>query len=209
MSRATISFDAGVRRHPDGGYVCCYGWVINQDGATLDRGFHYELTENNPGSSAAELEAMRVALSSGLNKGLSADQVRVVGDNQSVIGMCCGESKPSSESSVTGVEKIWNLSKRFDNISFKWVPRESNVESDALCSKAYRDALNDAGRGKLMSKIHARARSLLGKRFSPKIMDKWVESVTGRTSLLRASTKDLEQLLANVSTIELIGAEIH
>lgn len=184
--------------------MCCYGWVITQGSAVVDRGHRYEISSGNPGSSAAELEAMRSALSSGLEIGLSdsEDIVRVVGDNQSVIYMCSGDSAPSSKSSVTGVQKIWNLSKSFSNIRFEWVPRERNVETDSLCYKAYREALNGGDRGKLMSAIHSQARKRLGKKLNDAVLDSWIKSVVGRTSLLRASTSDLRLLLDNVDTLD-------
>lgn len=199
--RATIHFDGGIREHPDGGYVCCHGWVITRDSKVLDRGCGFSLLPDNPGSCTAEFEAMHAALSAGLEKGLSGDQVRIVGDNQSVIGMCAGRSTPSSISAVAGIHKVWSLSKQYTHMSFSWVPRTRNAETDSLCYQAYRSALSGSGRGKLMSDIHYRARRMFGKLYGAKLMSGWIESVIGRGSLLRASTAELETLLGRICTI--------
>lgn len=207
MAKATIRFDGGVRNHPDGGYVCCFGWVISRDARVIDRGCGFSRIDANPGSCAAEFEAMHAALSAGLSRGIVEDQVRIIGDNQSVIGMCAGDSTASSPSAIAGIHKVSSLSKRYSNAKFEWVPREKNAETDSLCYQAFRSALSDNGRGELMAKIHRKARMKFGRMYDAKLMGNWIQSVIGRGNLLRASTEELQVLLESVPLIPEFIAE--
>ncbi len=198
----TITSDGGVRPHPDGGFVSCYGWVIGESGEVMRRTYCFARSDNNPGSSVAELGAVAEAMKEAIDMGLAGRRVRFMCDCRSVISMCIGESVPTAASSVKWMQEIEALKAKFSEVVFEWIPRDRNTAPDALCYKAYRAALNSDGRGKLMAKIRGGAYHHFGKKLSDTVLEGWIESVVGyRTSLLRTSTRDLNVLLAQIQTI--------
>lgn len=74
----------------------------------------------------------------------------VLGDSQLVIYQLNGQWRVKNKDLVPLYEKVIDLEKRFEKVSFQWVDREENKEADALSARA----LGIDGAKRQESKIH-------------------------------------------------------
>ena len=121
--KVSISFDGGMSPAP------CYGYVIrdeddsivHQHGAVLPDG----LTNN---------ETEWCGMLAGLYKAkeMGARRVTVFGDSQLVIRQASGQYAVRAEHLIDFHVALTELVKEFEQISFRWVPREKNTLADKL-----------------------------------------------------------------------------
>jgi len=131
-----IYTDGGSRGNPG---LAGIGVVYkNQKGEILKKYSHFlgdELTNNE-----AEYEAVVFALKKfkalfGKTKAKTAD-IEFRSDSELLVKQLRGEYKVLDEKIQKLFLKVWNLKINFKNVNFKAIPREKNVEADALANEA-------------------------------------------------------------------------
>ena len=96
----------------------------------------YQTTNNE-----VEYEALFKGLE--LAKSLRAKLIVVQGDSQLIIGQVNGTCEVKEERMKKYLSKVKRLIKKFKEASFLQVPREENMEADALAKVASADGLVD------------------------------------------------------------------
>ncbi|MEI7994718.1 MAG: reverse transcriptase-like protein [Methylococcaceae bacterium] len=197
MKKVIINFDGGIRPHPEGGFACCYGWVI-QLGATRVEGHDLEVLPVNAGSSYAEYGSLLRALCAAIDfvpvDDLQNTEFLVIGDSKAAIDICMGEAKTQSSIINRHMMDVVMLAGVIGNVNFKWVPREQNTLADALCKKAFDVFTRQDERVVLMDQIYVGARRIFGHRFSHQFLSDWVASMIGKPKLAKASLGELLML---------------
>ncbi|MFQ3293213.1 MAG: ribonuclease HI [Halobacteriales archaeon] len=137
MSTARIWFDGACEPYNPGGHGT-WGFVVkDSDGVVAtERGYIGEgdgVTNN-----VAEYTALTHALEYAREE-LDVDTLHVHGDSQLVIRQLTGEYDVNSQR----LRPLWREARRlcndFEERHFQWVPREENVEADALAEREYEE----------------------------------------------------------------------
>ena len=132
----------GGPQNPGG--VATYGYRVIRDGKVLaeDSGVIGE----GPGMTniVAEYEALAQVLSYLVNMDMTKEVVEIRSDSKMLVKQMKGEWKVRRGAYVPYYEKVKPLASQFPRISYTWIPRDSNVEADALTRRAYEEYL--AGR---------------------------------------------------------------
>lgn len=131
----TVFFD-GLSEPVNPG-IGAYGFVIYVDSKKIKEGrgaLGVDVTNNQ-----AEYTAVIKALEWLIDKGLTKEKVVVKGDSQLVIRQLNGHYKVKAPKILPLFKKVQKLIRKFDDISFVWVPREENYEADFLSRKAYKE----------------------------------------------------------------------
>ena len=89
----------------------------------------YQTTNNE-----AEYEALIKGLE--LAKSVEAESILVLGDSQLVIGQVNGTCEAKEERMKKYLNKVVRLVKKFKEVDFIQIPREKNMEADALAKEA-------------------------------------------------------------------------
>lgn len=115
------------------GGVACYGVVFKGDFeaemcGTIGSG--PEMSNN-----VAEFSALVKALSVLLPH--SKKTIKIYSDSQLLVNIMSGRWQPREGLYIPYCQKAFELLKYFDDVTFQWIPREDNVEADALSRKAY------------------------------------------------------------------------
>ena len=129
----------GGPQNPGG--VATYGYRVIRDGKLLaeDSGVIGE----GPGMTniVAEYEALAQVLSYLVKMNMTGEAVEIRSDNKMLVNQMKGEWKVHGGAYLQYHDKARLLASNFPRISYKWVPRDSNAEADALTRKAYRQYL--------------------------------------------------------------------
>ena len=96
----------------------------------------YQTTNNE-----VEYEALFTGLE--LAKSLRAESVVIQGDSQLIIGQVNGTCEAKEEQMNKYLNRVRNLIKKFKEASFLQIPREENMEVDALAKEASVDGSMD------------------------------------------------------------------
>lgn len=131
-----VHFDGLCEPRNPGG-TACYGYLIERDGQIVNDGCGVIGTgigmTNNVAEYTALIEALKV-LSAQMPRPL---RVEVLGDSQLVIRQTSGEWQVKSASIRELYYQAEELADLFEEVSFRWIPRESNERADRLSRKAY------------------------------------------------------------------------
>ena len=124
--------------------IATYGYVIYRDEQKITEGsgLACEPFSWNSSNNVAEYTALVKALEYLVENGLTDKQVVVRGDSQLVIRQMIGRYSVKSERIKPLYEKAVELTSKFKEIEFEWIPREYNEEADNLSHKAYVEFLD-------------------------------------------------------------------
>ena len=89
----------------------------------------YQATNNE-----VEYEALLKGLE--LAKSIEAESILILGDSQLVMGQVNGACEVKEERMKKYLEKVLQLIKKFKEANFVQIPREENMEADALAKEA-------------------------------------------------------------------------
>ena len=89
----------------------------------------YQVTNNE-----VEYEALLKGLE--LAKCIEAESILILGDSQLVIGQVNGTCEAKEERMKKYLEKVLQLVKKFKETNLVQIPREENLEADALAKEA-------------------------------------------------------------------------
>ena len=92
----------------------------------------YQTTNNE-----VEYEALLKGLE--LAKSIAAKSVLILGDSQLIMGQVNGMYKAKEEQMKKYLERVLQLVKKFKETTFVQIPREENMEADALAKEASAD----------------------------------------------------------------------
>jgi len=136
--RVQIEADGGSRGNPG---PAGYGAVVRDlDGEVLlERYGSLGVTTNNVAEYTGLIEGLKAALE------LNATQVDVRMDSKLVIEQMSGRWQIKNPGLRPLAAEAATLVKRFDGVTFEWIPRERNKAADTLANKAMDEA--KAGRG--------------------------------------------------------------
>ena len=71
-----------------------------------------------------------------LAKSIEAESILILGDSQLVMGQINGTCEAKEERMKKHLEKVLQLVKKFKEANFVQIPREENIEADALAKEA-------------------------------------------------------------------------
>lgn len=127
--KAKLYGDGGSRGNPG---PAAYGFVIlgADDNVIKQEGVYIGDTTNNQ----AEYQSLKEGLESALDMGIT--ELEVYMDSQLVINQVMGIYKVKNMELKPHYDRIKELEKRFDSISFTHVPREMNKLADAMVNQA-------------------------------------------------------------------------
>lgn len=134
----TVVFVDGLCEPVNPGGFATFGLVV-EDGAgkvlVKKSGFVGKGPEmsNNVAEYAALCEALRFLIQEGMARRL----IEVRSDSRLVVNQMKGEWKFRKGLYAQQYREAKDLVGRFDKISFRWIPREDNVQADALSREAY------------------------------------------------------------------------
>lgn len=188
-----LFFDGGIRRHPDGGYCCYYGWVIKQDGEVKLTGNGYERNAANLGSSGVELEAAARGLRDAAK--LGATHLSVFGDSLTVID-CINGQNTHSELMTRGCDHLRGLAAGFEQVTFNWVPREQNALADHLGRLAFRADHETKQRHSLVKQVNDLYQFFFKNTLTKDVRAQWHLSLTGKASLTDMTTQEISRVMS-------------
>lgn len=119
----TVNFDGGADPNPGAGYG---SWRISVNGQLWQQRNRVQFGENvtnNEAEYLALLDALKVVAHFG-------DRIRleVLSDSQLVVNQSSGKWKAKCKRMAALRDRVWGFTRRVAGASFKWVPRERNVE---------------------------------------------------------------------------------
>lgn len=146
-------------RNP-GGTACC-GWVVYRDNRKLAEGHARVCSGPQATNNVAEYSAVIAVLEWLLANGFADERIEVRSDSQLCVYQLTGRYSVNSERIWPLYERVVDdlLSRFRKKVRFRWVPREQNVEADALSRKAYNEA-GESSRVKKAEKLVSDVRYL-------------------------------------------------
>ena len=102
---------------------------LEGDQLTYKVRLQYQATNNE-----VEYEALLKGLE--LAKSIEAESILILGDSQLVMGQINGTCEAKEERMKKHLEKVLQLVKKFKEANFVQIPREENIEADALAKEA-------------------------------------------------------------------------
>lgn len=135
-----LMFDGLCEPYNPGG-IAIYGFVIYQngnrvhgEGGFVGAGVLGDDVSNNVAEYAGLIKGMEYVLKMGYRGTL-----RVRGDSQLVIRQMRGDYAVRARRLVNLHARAKELTKKFEEVVFEWIPREENAEADRLCRVAYEE----------------------------------------------------------------------
>lgn len=120
--------------------IGCYGWIVKRSGQVIGSGFgHLEGRRTN---NEAEIAALIAGLSWAAEHGLRAVEIRM--DSKMVVKQVMGQWRCRAEHLWPLLMRARDLVDAVEGI-VTWVPRERNVEADALSRHAYYERRTELG----------------------------------------------------------------
>lgn len=109
-----------------------FGILIKSGGQVIhkDTGFSPASARNS--NNVAEYQALVNGLQWLFDNGFTADQIEVVGDSMLVINQMKGEWRAKGGLYYPVYQRACLLRDEFSFITFRWIPRDQNVEADNL-----------------------------------------------------------------------------
>ncbi|XP_065631119.1 uncharacterized protein LOC136068206 [Quercus suber] len=104
-------------------------WVVYVDGSSTQYAGGYQTT-----NSEAEYEVLLKGME--LAKSVKAKSLLVLGDSQLIIGQVNGMFEAKKERMRKYLDRVMCLIKKFEKVNFVQIPREENMEADALAKEA-------------------------------------------------------------------------
>ena len=102
---------------------------LEGDKLTYKVRLQYQATNNE-----VEYEALLKGLE--LAKSIEAESILILGDSQLVMGQVNRTGEAKEERMKKYLEKVMQLVKKFKEANFVQIPREENMEADALAKEA-------------------------------------------------------------------------
>lgn len=123
-----LFFDGACRGNPGPMGI---GAVLLENGKKVkDISKHLGKGTNNIAEWSALIEGMKLAKAHGCR------ELEVRGDSQLIIRQITGRYRVKSENLIPLYKEAKRLAGNFGKISFKWVQRENNADTDALSNRA-------------------------------------------------------------------------
>lgn len=135
-----LYFDGAYRSHyGDQEYGC--GWLIKEKGKTILQRSFGGVFEKKGSSNLAEYEAIYDGLKFLANSEMVFDKLTIYGDSRLVINQLKGYwGIKEGIYKETAIKVMEMLQTDFNNnISFKWIRRESNLEADVLSKEGIKN----------------------------------------------------------------------
>jgi ribonuclease HI len=114
----------------------CYGWLIFKDGVLVARGHGGFAHNKDASSSMAEYLAMIEGLEALSDMGVYREPVTVMGDAKSIIEQMSGLAAVNSVSTRPLYKKALQLVRSFQDLNWRWTPRQFNRAADRLTHRA-------------------------------------------------------------------------
>lgn len=132
---------ACMPKNPGG--TATYGYVIKKDGMIIGNGSGVIGTGKEMSNNVAEYEGLNQAL-----KWLIAhpqnDEITICSDSKMLINQCNGKWHVNRGTYVSYYAESLDLRKELGvKVTFKWVPRNQNMEADALSQAAYQETVKN------------------------------------------------------------------
>ena len=131
------SFNSTNVTNQSAGFLC-YGWLISRQDVLIAQGHGVFARCNNASSNVAEYLALIEGLDALSDLGLEDEPIKIFGDAKSIIDQMNGYAGVSSESIWPLYLRARQLSKRFINLKWIWIPRKNNKAADWLTRRAMR-----------------------------------------------------------------------
>ncbi len=95
-----------------------------------------DVVGDNVSNNYAEYSALVAALNDLLKRGLTTD-VTVKSDSKLLVNQMKGSWKRKKGGYLEKYKEASELAKKFERLTFEWIPREKNSEADLLSRVAY------------------------------------------------------------------------
>ncbi|MCK4424053.1 ribonuclease HI family protein [Candidatus Bathyarchaeota archaeon] len=118
--------------------VATFGFVVYKDDAKIKLGSGV-VDSSNSSNNAAEYSALIQVLKFLVDNGFTEERVVVKSDSQLLVFQLNSYYSVEAYRIIPLFRQASDLLKHFRKIKMKWIPREENVEADALSRKAYAD----------------------------------------------------------------------
>jgi ribonuclease HI len=120
------------------GGAATFGYVIRDDGAVLARKSGIVGKGSAMSNNVAEYAALCEALEFLLKKRRENSPIELRSDSALVVNQMSGKWKFRKGLYREKYQEAVRLSAQFNDLKFRWVPREENEEADELSREAYR-----------------------------------------------------------------------
>jgi ribonuclease HI len=131
------SFNSTNFTNESAGFLC-YGWLISRQDVLIAQGHGVFARCKDASSNVAEYLALIEGLDALSDLGLEDEPIKIFGDAKSIIDQMNGYAGVSSESIWPLYLRARQLSKRFINLKWIWIPRKNNKAADWLTRRAMR-----------------------------------------------------------------------
>ena len=138
MESLIVYFD-GLCEPVNPGGVATYGFVIYkgdekiyEEADVIGAGFLGDDVSNNVAEYTALIRALEWLIRNGYT-----EKVIVRGDSQLAIRQIIGRYAVRVKRIIPLYQRVMNLVKEFENITFEWISRDKNKEADKLSRKAF------------------------------------------------------------------------
>jgi ribonuclease HI len=135
-----VYFD-GLCQPCNPGGIACYAFIIKKERNTIHSG--YGLSANNNTNNVAEYTGIIKSLEWLLANNYENESIIIRGDSLLVINQIERNFKVKAPTIIPLYHKAMSLIFKFNNIQFKWIPREQNKQADRLSNYAYRKVITD------------------------------------------------------------------
>ena len=122
--------------------IACLGYVIKENGKTIDKSYEVIGKGANMTNNVAEYSALIYALKRIKELKLDEEEIIVRSDSKLVVNQMKEEWKVKKEHLKPLFYKAKILASDKD-IVFEWIPREENTEADTLSRIAHETAISD------------------------------------------------------------------
>jgi ribonuclease HI len=141
----TVHFD-GACQPPKGGGISTYGFTVVGEGLEHEeKGLAVPPWSARSTNNVAEYTAAIRALE-WLTSRTYRGQVLMLGDSQLVVRQMNGEYEVKAPHLKAYHERLERLTKEFEEVQFRWIPRAQNLRADELSKEAFEDEAPTAAR---------------------------------------------------------------
>ncbi|MEM0117687.1 MAG: ribonuclease HI [Conexivisphaerales archaeon] len=138
--RITVYIDGLTEPINPGGVTTC-AFVVYQDGKKIHEEKKFVGKGKGYSNNVAEYSALHAALHWLLEKGIRKN-VEIRSDSRLLVNQMKGEWKVKGGLYVETYKRARTLADKFEDITFRWIPREQNQEADKLSRIAYDEYLH-------------------------------------------------------------------
>lgn len=132
-----------------------YGWLIFKDEKLVARGMGVFACAEYTNANLAEYIALLEGLDALLVMGLRCQEIEIRGDAKSVIDQMNRDARISSAPTLKLHQRAQEFALQFEQLSWCWVPRESNRAADSLTRQAIRRMHSSNYYQKFLGKLNA------------------------------------------------------